>query len=89
MSSQISSLLPAWLFLIFLLHFSQQNCWFLCSVLQEHLRKASAGEYTLGGPVVPDYAPGIRFRIQVRVYHETNPLQVRRMYPAMRQRSPY
>lgn len=61
--------------------FAQQNCWFLCSVLQEHLREASQGKYTRGGPVVPDIAPDIRSRIRVRVYHEPIPLKVRNIYP--------
>ena len=49
-------------------------------MLQEHLRKASQGEYTFGSAVVPDIAPDIRSRIHVRVHHEPDLLQVRNTY---------
>lgn len=46
------------------------NCWFFCSVLQEHLHDSGSGKYTEGSAIVAHVAPLIRNRITARVYHE-------------------
>lgn len=50
----------------------QENCWFLCSLLQEHLGETGAGIYESGSIVHPELANDIRKRIHERVYHNAD-----------------
>jgi len=46
------------------------NCYFLCSLLQEHLGETGAGVYASGSLIHPELANDIRKRIHERVYHD-------------------
>lgn len=47
----------------------QENCWFLCSLLQEHLSKAGDGSFEVGHLMHPKLGNGIRGRINYRLAH--------------------
>ncbi|KAF8327463.1 WD40-repeat-containing domain protein [Cantharellus anzutake] len=53
-----------------------ENCWMLCSLLQEHLEASGGGHYTLGGPVARSTAPDVRGRISQRVVTHVTPTTI-------------
>lgn len=52
---------------------TQQNCYFLCSLLQEHLEIACNGRFTLGNILHINLAVKVRSTIHDRVYHIPQP----------------
>ncbi|KAF8305095.1 hypothetical protein DL93DRAFT_2102203 [Clavulina sp. PMI_390] len=51
-----------------------ENCWFFCSLIQEHLGGSEDNTFVFGGPKYNDIAPQIRLRVLRRVWKGRGPM---------------
>ena len=61
--------------------YEQENGYFLCSTLEEHLFDTGGGVFTFGTPISFEMTHGVRSRIYKRIYHIPRGAMVRSRVP--------